>query len=248
MQLTEDIWMAASGINGAHICHAADCNVYIVKTADRMIMIDTGTGLSQEKMFEYMESWQLTPDCITDILLTHIHGDHAGAAASVKRYSGAAVHLSEKAAPYLEAGDEDIIDLRSAKENGFYPSDYTMTACEIDHPLREAEVFNIGDYQITALFTPGHSQFCTSFLFQRGDDVPSLFSGDTVFANGKISMLSTHDFNLQSLKKSIAKLSRWDVANLFPGHGTPVINNGAIHIKAAHETFQQLDVPKNILK
>lgn len=78
-------------------------NAYLIKTNDRLILIDTGAG----KLFKNPKSGNLlesitnagyNPDQITDILLTHIHIDHSGGL-TVKgkmQFPNAIVHLDKK--------------------------------------------------------------------------------------------------------------------------------------------------------
>ena len=59
----------------------------------------------------------------------------------------------------------------------------------------------------------------------------SLFSGDTVFADG----YGRTDFNggsLESLRKSIRRLSIMRIEGLYPGHGRPV-SDGSESIRRA---------------
>jgi hydroxyacylglutathione hydrolase len=94
--------------------------------------------------------------------------------------------------------------------------------------------------------TPGHSRYDVSFYMESEGQEPILFSGDTVFYDGKISMLSTWDFNLTQVASSIERLTQLDVKMLLPGHGQLAMNHGSEHIQKAHRIFTNLGVPKNI--
>lgn len=171
-----------------------------------------------------------------------------GGAAQIKKMTGAKLHVPEKAVPYLEKGDEDIIDLPDARQNGFYPRDFSMQSIRADFPLKADETIKIGPYVVRVISTPGHSQFDTSYAVTGIGGKRYLFVGDTVFQNGKISMLSTHDFDLIALKSSIAVLAGEKSDMLLPGHGAPVLSHGSEHIRKAHRIFKALGVPVNIVE
>jgi len=52
-------------------------NVFVLKTKDKTILFDTGTGAGG-KMLENMKLAKIDPEKIDMIFLTHMHGDHAG--------------------------------------------------------------------------------------------------------------------------------------------------------------------------
>lgn len=57
-------------------------NVMLIKTSERTILIDAGLGKhfgdSQGKLLENLIAAGISPDSITDILITHAHRDHIG--------------------------------------------------------------------------------------------------------------------------------------------------------------------------
>lgn len=238
--------MIGSGQLGFDWTHPADCNVYAVDTGDGLILIDSGTGLSVDEMERNLNAYNFQMDEITHILLTHLHADHSGGAAEICRRSGAQIVLLAEAAPSLEAGVEAVIDLPRAREAGFYPSDYRWTPCKAGVLLQDGDRFSIGQYSFRALHTPGHSKFDTCFLMESSEWPSVLISGDTVLYGGKISMLSTSDFELGALASSMKKLAALDPEMLLPGHGQPALARAANHIRSANRIFENLGIPPNI--
>lgn len=55
-------------------------NAFLWQTPDRKVLIDAGTNAPQ--LLENLAATGVTPDQITDILLTHTHGDHTGGLAA----------------------------------------------------------------------------------------------------------------------------------------------------------------------
>jgi glyoxylase-like metal-dependent hydrolase (beta-lactamase superfamily II) len=60
----------------------ADCNVLLVDTGTKKILIDTGSGNfngdTAGKLIANLQQVQIKPTDITDVILTHAHSDHVG--------------------------------------------------------------------------------------------------------------------------------------------------------------------------
>lgn len=247
MRISGDVYLAGSGKLGFDWTHPADCNVYAIDSGDGWVLIDSGTGLSVPEIERNLAAASGSDTVrIAYVLLTHLHADHAGGAAEIRRRSGCRVAVLERAASVLERGDETAIDLPRAREAGFYPADYRWQPCPVDMPFADGESFTLGRYKFTALHTPGHSAYDTCFYVEGEDRAPMLVSGDTVFYGGKISMLNTSDFLMGSLATSVARLAGLEPRLLLPGHGQPALDRASEHVRAAHHIFNKLGIPANI--
>jgi len=246
MKLCDDVYLIGSGSLGFDWTHPADCNVYAVDTGDGVVLVDSGTGLSADDLLDHLAGHGFRPDQVTHILLTHLHADHSGGAAALRKKTGAKIVVLEAAARVFEAGREEDIELPRARRAGYYPEDYRWQGCKADVELHDRDIMQIGQYQFQALHTPGHSSFDTCFYIPDRTS-PMLFSGDTVMYGGKISLLNTADFSLGRLANSIETLSRLSLERLFPGHGQPALNRASQHIGKAHRIFSNMGVPESIV-
>jgi len=246
MKIREDLYLVGSGRLGFDWTHPADCNVYAVDTGESLVLIDTGTGLSVPDIVGNLAEHGLDIARVSHLLLTHLHADHSGGAAEIRRLSGALVAVLAEAAPALEAGDEAAIDLPRAREAGFYPPDYRWTPCPADIRLIDGQGLTVGCHTFRVIHTPGHSRFDTCYFVENPGRTPFLISGDTVMYGGKISMLNTSDFSMGDLAASMAKLSSFEPAILLPGHGQPALSGAAEHVRTAHHIFNKLGIPANI--
>jgi hydroxyacylglutathione hydrolase len=95
------------------------------------------------------EGWKLT-----DILITHHHGDHVGGAAELKRKYGCRV-----VAPY----------------------DKTAKIADVDLRVANGDVVKVGNLLARVLETPGHTLDHISYVF---DSEKALFAADTLFSIG----------------------------------------------------------------
>lgn len=247
MRINNHIFLVGSGKMGFDWTNPSDCNVYLIYSEGELALVDTGTGTSIDKIYSHIESFGFSLDQIKKVLLTHVHADHCGGAALIKEKTGAKVYVHEQAGNILATGDEEKIDLLTAKVAGFYPQNYFFAPCEPDVLIGENDSIYVGNLELRVIETPGHSAFDLSFYINNEKENQNyLFSGDTVFFGGKISMISSQDFNVQKLKNSINKLSRLKVNTLLPGHFNFALNNGSSHISIANEIFNQMGIPPNI--
>lgn len=126
---------------------------------------------------------------IEKIVLTHGHFDHTDGAVELRD--------ATKAPVFIHSADSTSL--------GFNPDGY----------LDEGQVFDIGDYKISVIHTPGHSPGGVC-LFAPG----AVFTGDTLFS-GSIGRTDfpggDYDSLIQGVIKKIFPLG--DNLRVYPGHG-----------------------------
>ena len=169
-----------------------ELNAYLLRGSERNILIDT--GFRREECREALETG-LTELGVkmeeTDIVLTHLHSDHAGLAPDF---------IAPGRDIYLGAIDcKHMVDNRNlnkwvhtnsllAKEN--FPMEILEQSAKInparsmaprhyDHylPLEDNDVLDLGNHKLRTIFTPGHTPGQTCFWLE-GEDI--LFSADHV--------------------------------------------------------------------
>ncbi len=246
MRLSERIYLVGGGTLGFGISHELDCHVYLIDGSGGMVLIDSGAGVTIEPIIRNIQRDGLDLRRLKNVLLTHAHADHAGAAFEWRKRFGAVVAASKEAAEYVRNGDEEKISLAVAKRGGFYPKDYAFHACPVERVLAEGDRFKFGDLELEVIETPGHCSGMLSFVLkEQGQRV--LFDGDTVFHDGKLLITNVWDCDLQEYVGSIQKLAALKVDALLPGHLTVSLSQGARHIQKAWDTLQGLAVPPNII-
>ncbi|WP_054251692.1 MBL fold metallo-hydrolase [Neofamilia massiliensis] len=140
------------------------------------------------------------------ILLTHSHGDHIGAIKELKdKYKDLKV--------YVHKDEEQMIMdpvLNLSRLTQMEP-----VSVKADETFEDGKVFTLGDIEIKAIHTPGHSPGGTCYLVGN-----TLFSGDTLF---KLSVgrsdfyLGDQDQLINSIKTKLLTLD--DDIVVYPGHG-----------------------------
>jgi len=130
---------------------------------------------------------------VRQVLTTHGHFDHVGAALEVTERLGVPFRL--------------------------HPADVHPEICDlpIDQPLTDGEVVVIGDVEVAVLHTPGHTP--GSSVFAVGDH---LLTGDTLFPGGPGATrwdYSSFDTIIGSIRERL--FTRADHVSVHPGHGDP---------------------------
>lgn len=137
----------------------------LLTTKDRLILIDPGDYVSFHALETELEKRGIVPEDITDILLTHLHLDHAYA---TKIFSNATVyiHPAYKSKPYSKFG---IIKGRL----------YT----EILQSWKAVSEIKAGDFLfecVKVFHTPWHAKEHCSFLIETENMGKVLYTGDIV--------------------------------------------------------------------
>ena len=166
-----------------NIIHTLDLNfmglpgtiaAYLLPHRSGAVLVECGPGSTVPALRSGFEQHGYSPADITDLLLTHIHLDHAGAAGWLAR-QGARVHVHSVGAPHL-LNPEKLLssaariygDMMDTLWGEFLPVPDEQLSV-----LSDGEVVEIDDLRFRAIDTPGHADHHFAYLHE---DV--LFSGD----------------------------------------------------------------------
>lgn len=244
MRLAEDVCVVGGGSLGYGLSSDYDCNVFAVDCGDRVVLIDAGSGLGEAAILERLRQDGIAPERIAALVLTHAHADHAGGACGLRERLGIPVLASEATADIVESGDEDRLGLPQARRDGVYPASYRFKPCRVDRVLIAGEVIRCGSHRLQVVPAPGHS----SDMIALYDAVSgTLYSGDAIFAGGKLAVLKTDDFSMDDYRDTIVRLSAMRVERLFAGHGEAVLRDAQACLSAARARFERGEAPQSIV-
>ena len=86
---------------GVHQLRALACQVFALLERDQVTLIDSGAPGSAPLILRQLRDLGCEPSAVTRVILTHYHIDHRGAAADLRRATGAEVLIHADEAPYL---------------------------------------------------------------------------------------------------------------------------------------------------
>lgn len=248
MKLGDGLYLVGGGaIGGFGLTPAADAHVYALDAGGELALIDCGIGTAGgiDALLATVRADGLDPSAIRTIFLTHAHADHAGAAAGYRRLSGARVVASPDVAAMVESADMERSSFRAAQAVGILPADYELEPCPVDRVVADGEAVSVGSITLVAVATPGHSAGHTAWLSSLGRR-SLLFSGDAVFALGRVLLQAVPDCDLAQSAASIRKLMALDFDALLPGHGAVALRDGRDHVAMAIAALDALRVPPNL--
>ena len=142
------------------------CNCSIVADVDAGEAVVIDPGDEADKILSALAATK----CRAVLLLhTHGHFDHIGAAAGVKRGTGAAIRIHAADRPLYDALPEQASFFGLSAEKPLLP----------DGGFTDGESIGVGRFHLQAIHTPGHTPGSTCFRLES--EPPVLFSGDTLF-------------------------------------------------------------------
>jgi glyoxylase-like metal-dependent hydrolase (beta-lactamase superfamily II) len=192
---------------------------YLIRHSGGALLVESGPGSTISQLTAGLAANGLSPRDVTDVLLTHIHLDHAGAAGWFAS-QGARIHVHPVGAPHL------IDPAKLLKSAGRIYGDQMQTLWGEVLPVPEASIhipadgeeLRVGGLGFTAIDTPGHAEHHFAYVFED-----LCFSGDVggVRIPGypylRIPM-PPPELHFEKWRASIARLQRLGFSRIAPTH------------------------------
>ena len=244
MKIMPGIYLVGAGMVG--LSHSNDSYIYLLDGGGEPALIDAGVGLEIERIFANIEEDGFDPTKINKVILTHTHADHAGGCKGMREKLRCKIFVPGDEVNLLERGTDEELGLIIAKESGIYSPDYLFPHCSTDVAVSNGDTIWVGELQLKAIHTPGHSPGSTCYLLEhRGKHI--LFTGDVVFYDGEIGLLNYWGSNLADYRSYINRLANLSVDVLLPGHKLFTLRDGQQHIDRAISALKKLSVPPTFI-
>jgi len=142
------------------------------------------------------------------ILLTHGHFDHILGCNRFYEEFGTEIYVAEEDKKQIDYAPEMTLMLGGVK---------IPTVTSVKNTVKNNDIFKIGDTEIKAISTPGHTQGGMCYLSNDG----KLFSGDTLF-QGSVGRTDFMGGDLNTLIKSVKEVlfKLPETTEVYPGHGS----------------------------
>jgi glyoxylase-like metal-dependent hydrolase (beta-lactamase superfamily II) len=177
-------------------------NSYIVGTGS-VAVIDPGPD-DEAHCAALLGELQRGGESVSHIILTHTHKDHCAGLAKFAEITGAEV------LGFGSAGDSRRAARHDPASESFLDADFAP-----DRALRGGERIAGGDWQLQAVYTPGHAPDHLCFALNDGD---TLLSGDHVMG-WNTTVVAPPEGHMGDYINSLEALLRRPEGIYFPGHG-----------------------------
>jgi len=218
-----------------------EINSYVLTSSDRNLIIDT--GMNRPECQEVLEAGldEIGVDLErTDFIATHLHADHEGLIATLIR-SGSRAFMGVADARLMKTGfahwlKDNPVALYAARSG--FPADELQASLQ-NHPankygsrkavdyvaLAGGEVFEVGEYRLEIVPTPGHTNGHVS-VYEPNKKI--FFSGDHVLGDITPNIQAWTDDHdpLAVYLASLEKVDALDVDLCLPGHRSPIEDFG----------------------
>jgi glyoxylase-like metal-dependent hydrolase (beta-lactamase superfamily II) len=179
----------------------------LVRSENSIALIDPGPASTVSTLREQLAASGLKISDVNEILLTHIHLDHAGATGTLVRENPRLnVYVHDAGAPHMKAPERllnSAARLYGDSMQNLY-GEFLPVPAENLRPLRGGETLSLAGRTFRVLYTPGHaSHHVTYFDEQEG----TAFVGDT----GGISV-NGHPFILPATPPPDISIEAWEAS------------------------------------
>ena len=216
----------------------------ILQHAGDVALVDPGPSTTLEHLREALKRKGFTIRDVRQLLLTHIHLDHAGAAGSlVRENDDIEVFVHERGAPHM-ANPERL--LRSAsrlygEDMGPLWGEFLPVPEKNLRVLKGEETITAGGRQLQVAYTPGHASHHVSYF----DPATSVaFVGDTAGIRLESYVMPPTpppDVDLEAWQQSEARILRWNPDTLFLTHFGP-FHGAKIQFQQLRDTVAEWSV------
>lgn len=185
---------------------------YLIVSEQGAILLDAPLAANADQIERNIESLGVPLHDVRLLLSSHAHADHVGAMAALKRDTGARYAAS--------AGD------RWALENGRNQGDNNygiqpFDPIKLDEIVSDGQKLRLGDVELTAHLTPGHTAGCTSWSMtvnDRGTPRELLFLCSITVAGNTLVGNRSYPTIAEDFRATFAKLGAMQADIVLSGH------------------------------
>jgi glyoxylase-like metal-dependent hydrolase (beta-lactamase superfamily II) len=215
--------------------------VYLIPHSHGAILVESGPGSTLEALKSGLKKHGFTIKDITDVFLTHIHLDHAGAAGLLAR-NGARIHVHPIGAPHLLNPEKLLASagriygqLMDTLWGEFLPVPQSHLFVHLD-----GDEIEVHDLVLRAVDTPGHANHHFAYLIED-----TCFSGDIagVRLPGPPHLrlpMPPPELHLKKWRHSLKKISKEIFVRIAPTH-FGIYTDADWHLSKANKALDDVE-------
>lgn len=191
----------------------ANVTSLLVTTSQGHILIDGGFQESAPRVLDNVRKLGFEPEDIRILLSTHAHADHAGGLAEIKARTGARLYAGAADAPQLARG---------GKDDFAFGDDLAFPPVTVDVAVGDGQKVVLGDVEVRAIATPGHTMGCTSWALTVADGgrtLRVLLAGGTTAPGYTLVNNPRYPAIAADFEATFARLKREPADIFLEGHG-----------------------------
>jgi hydroxyacylglutathione hydrolase len=179
-----------------------NCSILGDEQTHEAMVIDPGDQI--DEILKILAEEKLT---LKQIVITHAHIDHVGGAMKLKKATGAPILMNQSDYALLK-----MLPMQAAWVGMRPPG-----AVEIDEPVADSALLQIGGIPVNVMHTPGHTEGSICLFLPEQQ---KLIAGDTLFA-GSIGRTDLPGGSMHKIMQSLHTrvLALPDETEVTPGHG-----------------------------
>lgn len=175
----------------------------LITGTDGHILIDAGTEQGADLIAENIRELGFVLSEVRILLHSHEHHDHVGGMARLQQLTGARLLASAPAAEVFRTGAASADDPQAGMHKPF-------PAARVDRVVKDGETVRLGNLQLTAVATPGHTSGALSWRWESCDGgvCRSMVYADSLSPVSRDDYkFSAHPAYLAAFRTSIAKIA-----------------------------------------
>lgn len=213
-------------------------NCYVIKTDDKNLIIDTGFNLPEcyDALINGLNELEIDINK-TEMFITHLHADHTGLVSSIMK-ENSVIYMSSVDSEYLKPmldnqywvirdeyflkegfNKEELDSIRVVNPAKIFNTNKMFNVTKV----HDNSKFNIGNYEFTCIFTPGHTPGHMCLYLEKEK---MLFSGDHILfdISPNITRWPSIENSLGEYLNSLNKIRNYEIKITLPAHRNNDIN------------------------
>ena len=218
-------------VKGVYQISLGFVNAFLLE-GDGLTLIDTGVSASPKAILAAIDELGRKPEDVRHILLTHLHGDHTGGLAVLKRKTGASAMMHPLDAADVRRGismrpshagpgwlNHIIHRLMPAPSNSSSAKKTGIEPAEIESEITGGQVLGFAS-DLRVIHLPGHTAGHLAFLWTGGGGL--LILGDAASHMTKLGYSILYE-DFEENRRSLQSLAEQPFEHAAFSHGKPIL-------------------------